>query len=133
MQPPGIVGWPWQLLLRRWRQCSGGAMREAGLARARDLDIGPVSSYGYTRGRWKVEVATKFAISFADGKVEICGDPVYVRACHEGSLSSIPASIASISTRSRCKKGLHEMSRLPCCEISITKSRDGRVPCAAAP
>ena len=30
--------------------------------------------------REKVELATKFGISFADGKMEIRGDPGYVRA-----------------------------------------------------
>ncbi|XP_074580183.1 putative aldo-keto reductase 2 [Curcuma longa] len=36
--------------------------------------------------RQKVELATKFGISVADGKREIRGDPAYVRAACEGSL-----------------------------------------------
>ncbi|KAG9443561.1 hypothetical protein H6P81_014901 [Aristolochia fimbriata] len=39
--------------------------------------------------REKVELATKFGISFADGKVEICGDPAYVRASCEASLKRL--------------------------------------------
>ena len=36
--------------------------------------------------REKVELATKFVVSFADGKREIRGDPSYVRATCEASL-----------------------------------------------
>ncbi|KAK3414607.1 hypothetical protein EUGRSUZ_H00467 [Eucalyptus grandis] len=36
--------------------------------------------------RQKVELATKFGVSFADGKREIRGDPAYVRAACEASL-----------------------------------------------
>ncbi|KAL6005466.1 hypothetical protein ACLOJK_006033 [Asimina triloba] len=36
-----------------------------------------------------VELATKFGISFADGKREIRGDPAYVRACCEASLKRL--------------------------------------------
>lgn len=39
--------------------------------------------------RDKVELATKFAISFADGKREIRGDPAYVRAACEASLKRL--------------------------------------------
>ncbi|XP_058087583.1 auxin-induced protein PCNT115-like isoform X1 [Magnolia sinica] len=39
--------------------------------------------------RKDVELATKFGISFADGKSEICGDPSYVRACCEASLKRL--------------------------------------------
>jgi len=39
--------------------------------------------------REKVELATKFAVSFADGKREIRGDPAYVRAACEGSLKRL--------------------------------------------
>ncbi|XP_024028524.1 probable aldo-keto reductase 2 [Morus notabilis] len=39
--------------------------------------------------REKVELASKFGISFADGKREICGDPVYVRAACEASLKRL--------------------------------------------
>ncbi|KAH7857285.1 hypothetical protein Vadar_010919 [Vaccinium darrowii] len=39
--------------------------------------------------REKVELATKFGISFADGKREIRGDPAYVRAACEASLKRL--------------------------------------------
>ncbi|KAK9932833.1 hypothetical protein M0R45_020055 [Rubus argutus] len=39
--------------------------------------------------RDKVELATKFGISFADNKSEIRGDPAYVRAALEGSLKRL--------------------------------------------
>ncbi|KAK7817332.1 probable aldo-keto reductase 2 [Quercus suber] len=39
--------------------------------------------------REKVELATKFGISFADGKMEIHGDPAYVRAACEASLKRL--------------------------------------------
>ena len=39
--------------------------------------------------RDKVELATKFGISFADNKREIRGDPAYVRAAIEGSLKRL--------------------------------------------
>ncbi|KAG6516142.1 hypothetical protein ZIOFF_026591 [Zingiber officinale] len=39
--------------------------------------------------REKVELATKFGISMADGKREIRGDPAYVRAACEGSLGRL--------------------------------------------
>ncbi|XP_023526025.1 probable aldo-keto reductase 2 [Cucurbita pepo subsp. pepo] len=39
--------------------------------------------------RDKVELATKFGISFADGKREIRGDPAYVRAACEASLKRL--------------------------------------------
>ncbi|PWZ18047.1 putative aldo-keto reductase 2 [Zea mays] len=39
--------------------------------------------------REKVELATKFAVSFADGKREIRGDPAYVRAACEASLKRL--------------------------------------------
>ncbi|XP_068669399.1 probable aldo-keto reductase 2 [Aristolochia californica] len=39
--------------------------------------------------RGKVELATKFGISFADGKREIRGDPAYVRASCEASLKRL--------------------------------------------
>ncbi|XP_030517993.2 probable aldo-keto reductase 2 [Rhodamnia argentea] len=39
--------------------------------------------------RQKVELATKFAVSFADGKAEVRGDPVYVRAACEASLKRL--------------------------------------------
>jgi aryl-alcohol dehydrogenase-like predicted oxidoreductase len=39
--------------------------------------------------REKVELATKFGISPADGKNEIRGDPAYVRAACEGSLARL--------------------------------------------
>nr|KJB71918.1 hypothetical protein B456_011G147300 [Gossypium raimondii] len=39
--------------------------------------------------RNKVELATKFGIDYTDGKREIRGDPVYVRAACEGSLKRL--------------------------------------------
>ncbi|CDP20358.1 unnamed protein product [Coffea canephora] len=39
--------------------------------------------------RAKVELATKFAISYQDGKVDVRGDPAYVRACCEASLKRL--------------------------------------------
>ncbi|GFY83673.1 NAD(P)-linked oxidoreductase superfamily protein [Actinidia rufa] len=39
--------------------------------------------------REKVELATKFGISFADGNMEVCGHPAYVRAACEGSLKRL--------------------------------------------
>jgi len=39
--------------------------------------------------REKVDLATKFGISFANGKREIRGDPAYVRAACEGSLKRL--------------------------------------------
>ncbi|KAJ4716551.1 NAD(P)-linked oxidoreductase superfamily protein [Melia azedarach] len=39
--------------------------------------------------RERAELATKFGISFADGKVEYRGDPAYVRACCEASLKRL--------------------------------------------
>ncbi|XP_027116996.1 auxin-induced protein PCNT115-like [Coffea arabica] len=39
--------------------------------------------------RAKVELATKFAISYQDGKFDVRGDPAYVRACCEASLKRL--------------------------------------------
>ncbi|GLJ26033.1 hypothetical protein SUGI_0499260 [Cryptomeria japonica] len=39
--------------------------------------------------RDKVQLATKFGISFAGGVRDIRGDPAYVRACCEGSLKRL--------------------------------------------
>jgi hypothetical protein len=39
--------------------------------------------------REKVDLATKFGVSFAGGKREIHGDPAYVRASCEGSLKRL--------------------------------------------
>ncbi|XP_077228048.1 putative aldo-keto reductase 2 [Tasmannia lanceolata] len=39
--------------------------------------------------RENVQLATKFGISFADGKREVRGDPAYVRACCEASLKRL--------------------------------------------
>ena len=36
-----------------------------------------------------MELATKFAISYQDGKFDVCGDPAYVRACCEASLKRL--------------------------------------------
>jgi aryl-alcohol dehydrogenase-like predicted oxidoreductase len=39
--------------------------------------------------RERVELATKFAVSFADGKMEVCGEPAYVRSACEASLKRL--------------------------------------------
>ena len=39
--------------------------------------------------RERVELATKFGISYVDGKRRISGDPAYVRAACEGSLKRL--------------------------------------------
>jgi len=39
--------------------------------------------------REKVELATKFGISYAEGKREVRGDPEYVRAACEASLKRL--------------------------------------------
>ena len=39
--------------------------------------------------REKVELATKFGVSFADGEMEVRCDPAYVRAACEGSLKRL--------------------------------------------
>ncbi|XP_061988821.1 probable aldo-keto reductase 2 [Rosa rugosa] len=44
--------------------------------------------------RDKVELATKFGIRFADNKMEVQGDPAYVRAACEGSLKRL--GVASV-------------------------------------
>uniref|UniRef100_A0A0E0P7H0 NADP-dependent oxidoreductase domain-containing protein n=1 Tax=Oryza rufipogon TaxID=4529 RepID=A0A0E0P7H0_ORYRU len=54
--------------------------------------------------REKVEVATKFAVSFADGKVEIRGDPPYVRAACEGSLRRLGVDCVDLYYQHRVDK-----------------------------
>ncbi|KAK4406141.1 IN2-2 protein [Sesamum angolense] len=39
--------------------------------------------------REKVELATKCGLSFENGKLNIVGDPAYIRACCEGSLKRL--------------------------------------------
>lgn len=39
--------------------------------------------------RERVQIASKFGISFKDGKMDICGEPEYVRACCEASLKRL--------------------------------------------
>ncbi|XP_061994733.1 probable aldo-keto reductase 2 [Rosa rugosa] len=51
-----------------------------------EILLGKVLSGGV---RDKVELATKFGIRFADNKMEIRGDPAYVRAACEGSLKRL--------------------------------------------
>ena len=39
--------------------------------------------------RERVELATKFAVSFAEGKMQVRGEPAYVRAACEASLKRL--------------------------------------------
>lgn len=39
--------------------------------------------------REKVQIASKFGISLKEGKMDICGEPEYVRACCEASLKRL--------------------------------------------
>lgn len=39
--------------------------------------------------REKVQIATKFGFKVVDGKIEVCGDPAYVRSCCEASLKRL--------------------------------------------
>ena len=64
--------------------------------------------------REKVELASKFGISFADGKREICGDPAYVRAACEGSLKRLGVDCVDLYYQHRIDK------RVP---IEVTVSR----------
>ncbi|KAL6660384.1 hypothetical protein ACP70R_001930 [Stipagrostis hirtigluma subsp. patula] len=54
--------------------------------------------------REKVELATKFGISFADGKREIRGDPAYVRAACEGSLKRLGVDCVDLYYQHRIDK-----------------------------
>ncbi|KAF8688167.1 hypothetical protein HU200_042398 [Digitaria exilis] len=54
--------------------------------------------------REKVEVGTKFAISLADGKPEIRGDPAYVRAACEGSLRRLGVDCIDLYYQHRIDK-----------------------------
>ncbi|CAD6337878.1 unnamed protein product [Miscanthus lutarioriparius] len=58
-------------------------------------------------GREMVELATKFVVSFADGKWEIRGDPAYVHAACEGSLKRLDIDCIDLYYQHRIdKKGL---------------------------
>jgi aryl-alcohol dehydrogenase-like predicted oxidoreductase len=54
--------------------------------------------------REKVELATKFGLSFADGKREIRGDPAYVRAACEGSLKRLGVDCIDLYYQHRIDK-----------------------------
>lgn len=54
--------------------------------------------------REKVELATKFGISYADGKREIRGDPAYVRAACEGSLKRLGVDCVDLYYQHRIDK-----------------------------
>ncbi|XP_002436402.1 probable aldo-keto reductase 2 isoform X1 [Sorghum bicolor] len=54
--------------------------------------------------REKVELATKFAVSYADGKWEIRGDPAYVRAACEGSLKRLGVDCIDLYYQHRIDK-----------------------------
>ncbi|KAK1682420.1 hypothetical protein QYE76_043268 [Lolium multiflorum] len=57
--------------------------------------------------REKVDLATKFGISFADGKWEIRGDPAYVRAACEGSLARLGVDCIDIYYQHRMDTNTH--------------------------
>ncbi|TVU03548.1 hypothetical protein EJB05_50863, partial [Eragrostis curvula] len=54
--------------------------------------------------REKVQLATKFGLSFADGKREIRGDPAYVRAACEGSLKRLGVDCIDLYYQHRIDK-----------------------------
>ncbi|CAN6248128.1 unnamed protein product [Urochloa humidicola] len=54
--------------------------------------------------REKVELATKFGVSFADGKREIRGDPAYVRTACEGSLKRLGIDCVDLYYQHRIDK-----------------------------
>ncbi|KAL5682047.1 hypothetical protein ACJX0J_008432, partial [Zea mays] len=54
--------------------------------------------------REKVELATKFGVSFADGKREIHGDPAYVRAACEGSFKRLGVDCIDLYYQHRIDK-----------------------------
>ena len=54
--------------------------------------------------REKVELASKFGISFADGKREVRGDPAYVRAACEGSLKRLGVDCVDLYYQHRIDK-----------------------------
>ncbi|XP_062183976.1 probable aldo-keto reductase 2 [Phragmites australis] len=54
--------------------------------------------------REKVDLATKFGASFADGKLEIRGDPAYVRAACEGSLKRLGVDCVDLYHQHRIDK-----------------------------
>ena len=51
-----------------------------------------------------MDLATKFGISFADGKQEIRGDPAYVRAACEGSLKRLGVDCVDLYYQHRIDK-----------------------------
>nr|P49249.1 RecName: Full=IN2-2 protein [Zea mays]CAA41448.1 In2-2 [Zea mays] len=54
--------------------------------------------------REKVELATKFGVSFADGKREIHGDPAYVRTACEGSFKRLGVDCIDLYYQHRIDK-----------------------------
>jgi aryl-alcohol dehydrogenase-like predicted oxidoreductase len=55
--------------------------------------------------REKVQLATKFGLSFSDGKREIRGDPAYVRAACEGSLKRLGVDCIDLYYQHRMTRG----------------------------
>jgi len=70
------------------------------------FDVMPLNSEKALQGgvREKVELATKFAVSFADGKMEVRGDPAYVRAACEGSLKRLGVDFIDLYYQHRIDK-----------------------------
>ncbi|XP_062164572.1 probable aldo-keto reductase 4 [Alnus glutinosa] len=66
----------------------------------------------------RVELATKFGISYVDGKFQICGDPAYVRAACEASLKRLQLDCIdlyyqhSIDTRIPIEVTIGELKKL---------------------
>lgn len=54
--------------------------------------------------RERIELATKFGISSADGKIEIIGDPSYVRAACEASLKRLDVDCIDLYYQHRIDK-----------------------------
>lgn len=56
--------------------------------------------------REKVDLATKFGVSFADNKWNVRGDPAYVRAACEGSLKRLGVDCIDLYYQHRIDKNV---------------------------